>query len=68
MSLRLANLASETGRQLSLDERSRDRDQLDETIRQLTARYGSSPLYQVVDAEAWSEIPEDRQVLVEFDA
>jgi DNA polymerase-4 len=68
MSLRLANLASETGRQLSLDERSRDRDQLEETIRQLTARYGSSPIYQVVDAEAWSEIPEDRQVLVEYDA
>jgi DNA polymerase-4 len=68
MTLRLANLSGETGKQLGFDERSRVRSQTEEAIRQLTVRYGSSPIFQCVDAEPWSPIPEDRRVLVEYDA
>jgi hypothetical protein len=67
MTLRLSGLTGETGKQLGFDERSRRRSQTDEAIRQLTARYGSSPVFQCVDAEPWSPIPEDRQILVEYD-
>ena len=67
LGLRLNNLAGETGRQLSLGER-RDTDNLQEAVRQLKTRYGHSPLYQCIEAEPWSVIPEDRYLLVESDA
>ncbi|MPZ51015.1 MAG: hypothetical protein GEU75_17225 [Dehalococcoidia bacterium] len=68
MSLRLASLAAESGKQLSFDDRSRVRRQIEEAIRQLKTRYGFSPIYRCVDVEPWSAIPEDRQILVESDA
>jgi nucleotidyltransferase/DNA polymerase involved in DNA repair len=68
MSLRMSGLAGEMGRQLSLGERARQRRQLEEAIRQLRTRYGYSPIYNCVDVEPWSVIPEHRQILVESDA
>lgn len=68
LSLRLAGLTGETGKQLSLDGRVRLQRQLEEAVRQLKARYGASPIYRCLDVEAWSVIPEERQILVESDA
>lgn len=68
LGLRLGGLTGQTGKQLSLGERSRLHNQVEEAIRQLKARYGFSPVYRCVDVEPWSVIPEERQVLVESDA
>jgi DNA polymerase IV len=67
LSLRLSGLSGETGRQLSLGEKGRQQRQLQEAVRQLKARYGFSPIYQCVDVEPWSAVPEERQILVESD-
>jgi len=68
LTLRLGGLTGETGKQLALGERGRLQRQLQEAVRQLKARYGHSPIYQCVDVEPWSAIPEERQILVESDA
>jgi DNA polymerase-4/protein ImuB len=68
LALRVGGLAGETGKQLTLGERGRLQRQLEETIRQLKARYGYSPIYRCMDVESWSVIPEERQILVESDA
>ena len=67
LTLCLAGLAGETGKQMSLGERGRLQRQLEECVRQLKARYGYSPIYRCVDVESWSVIPEERQILVESD-
>jgi DNA polymerase-4/protein ImuB len=67
LSLRLGGLTGETGKQLLLGQKQRQQRQLEEAIRQLKARYGYSPIYRCVDVEAWSVVPEDRQILVESD-
>lgn len=67
MSLKLEGLTGETGQQLSLDERSRLRRQLEDAISQLKVRYGHSPVYRCLEVEAWSPVPEDRWILVESD-
>ena len=41
---------------------------LAEAIRSLTQRYGSSPLYYVVEVEPWSRIPERRHALLPCDS
>jgi len=68
ISLRLGGLTGDTGKQLSLGERGRLQRQLEESIRQMKARYGYSPVFSCVDVEPWSVIPEQRQILVESDA
>ncbi len=68
LSLRLGGLTGETGKQLSLGERGRLQQQLEESIRQLKVLYGYSPVFSCVDVEPWSVIPEERQILVESDA
>ncbi len=68
ITLRLDGLTGETGKQLTLGKRGRLQRQLEESIRQLKARYGYSPIFNCVDVEPWSVIPEQRQLLVEFDA
>jgi nucleotidyltransferase/DNA polymerase involved in DNA repair len=67
LTLRLEGLTGESGKQLSLGDHSRLQRQLEETIEQLKARYGYSPVYRCVDVEPWSVIPEERQILVESD-
>lgn len=67
LSLRLSNLTHEQGKQLSLGQRGRRRQHLEEAIRQLKVRYGYSPIYRCLDVESWSVIPEERQILVESD-
>jgi len=36
-------------------------------VRQLKARYGRSPVAQVVEVEPWSRIPERRHALIDYD-
>ena len=67
ISLRLGGLTQEIGKQLSLGERGRLQLQLEESIRQLKTRYGYSPVFNCLDVEPWSAIPEQRQILVESD-
>lgn len=66
LTLRLIGLTGEAGRQLALGERARQQRQVEESVRQLRARYGYSPVYYCVDVEPWSVIPEQRQILVEY--
>lgn len=68
ISLELIGLSGEAARQVSMFmARSGRMRQLLETIRQLHTRYGSVPLYQVVEVEPWSRIPERRWALVPYD-
>jgi nucleotidyltransferase/DNA polymerase involved in DNA repair len=66
--LRLGGLTGQTGKQLTLGDHGRLQRQLEESVRQLKARYGFSPIYRCVDVESWSVVPEERQILVESDA
>ncbi len=66
--LELAGLTHESGRQPSLfREAARRREELEETLRQLKARYGHCPVGHVVEVEPWSRVPERRMALAEFD-
>lgn len=68
LSLKLDGLTGEKGQQLSLDQTSRMRKQLEESLAQLKERYGHSPVYRCLEIEPWSAIPEERWILVESDA
>jgi nucleotidyltransferase/DNA polymerase involved in DNA repair len=67
LGLRLSGLTGGTGRQLGLGEK-RWLDALDESVRQLKARFDYSPIYRFVEVEPWSALPEDRSALIEYDA
>ncbi|HLG69623.1 MAG TPA: DNA polymerase Y family protein, partial [Chloroflexota bacterium] len=68
LGLELLRLGPETARQLPLfAKRIRQRRQLAEAARQLTARYGQTPLYRPVEVEPWSRIPERRWALTPFE-
>ena len=62
----LKNLTGEAGRQESLFQDVRRRDQLRDTIAQLETTFGRNPIYQVREVEPWSRIPERRHALVPF--
>lgn len=47
--------------------RSWQAQRLASAIRELTQRYGVSPIYRVVEVERWSRIPERRHALMSFD-
>jgi len=68
LSLRLAGLTGQSGKQLFLGEKRSLQLQLEEAVNQLKARYGYSPVYRCVEVEPWSVIPEERWILVESDA
>ncbi len=66
--LTLAGLVSETAKQELLPGlRSRKTASLVASARQLKRRYGSSPLYHIVEVEPWSRIPERRHALISYD-
>ncbi|HLI50355.1 MAG TPA: hypothetical protein VKU87_01080, partial [Thermomicrobiaceae bacterium] len=61
-------LSSEIARQGVLPMASARRARrLAAAIRELTQRYGVSPIYRVVEVEPWSRIPERRHALMSFD-
>ena len=65
--LTLKDLTGEVGRQESLFQDVRRREQLRETITQLMVSQGHNPIYQVREMEPWSRIPERRRALVAFE-
>jgi len=68
LSIELSGFAGETGKQEGFfsDDRRRQ-PQVAEAVRQLKARYGQSPVAQVVEVEPWSRIPERRHALIDYD-
>ena len=63
----MTDTAGESGTQASLFADIRKQQQLREVMRQLETRLRARPpIYQVMDIEPWSRLPERRQVLVEF--
>jgi len=66
--LELRGLAPIHGRQLELFPGPRDRkEELEECLRQLGARYGACPVSRIVEVEPWSRIPERRLALIDYD-
>jgi nucleotidyltransferase/DNA polymerase involved in DNA repair len=68
LTIELSGFAGETGKQEGFfsDDRRRQ-PQIAEAVRQLKARYGRSPVAQVVEVEPWSRIPERRHALIDYD-
>jgi DNA polymerase-4/protein ImuB len=69
LELELAGLTAESGRQPSLlgAERVRRREHMDDMVRHLKVRYGTSPVARMVEVERWSRIPERRWALMDYD-
>lgn len=68
LALELLGLDAEAPQQPSLFQApSRRKAQVAEAARQLRARYGAPSLYNVVEVESWSRIPERRWALAPFD-
>ncbi len=69
VTVELLGLAQEASKQGGLwsAARGRRQGQLRETVRQLKARFGQSPVQRVVEVEPWSRIPERRRALIDFD-
>jgi DNA polymerase-4/protein ImuB len=68
LSIELTGLTARTGKQEGFFGGDRRRQpQFAEAISQLKARYGRSPVSQVVEVEPWSRIPERRHALIDYD-
>ena len=68
ITIELCGLVNTGGAQEQLPSlRARRPRQLADASRQLKQRYGMSGLFQVVEVEPWSRIPERRQALLVFD-
>jgi nucleotidyltransferase/DNA polymerase involved in DNA repair len=68
LSIELSGFAGETGKQDGFFSGDRRRQpQVAEAVRQLKARYGRSPVAQVVEVEPRSRIPERRHALIDYD-
>ena len=69
--LELRGLTREGGRQGQLFREwstlGGRREELEEMLRQLKARYNHCPVGRVVEVEPWSRVPERRMALVDFD-
>jgi DNA polymerase-4/protein ImuB len=67
--LELVALTPAAGRQETLwvDAKRQQRELLQETLRQLKARYGYCPVGRVVEVEPWSRIPERRVAFLAYD-
>ncbi|MEZ4625629.1 MAG: hypothetical protein R2843_12740 [Thermomicrobiales bacterium] len=68
LAIELSDISTENARQQMIDglRVSRTRP-LIESARQLKSRYGASPLFEIVEVEPWSRIPERRHALMPFD-
>ena len=66
--LQLSDLCAESGKQSGMFTGNAGRElQLQESVRQLKARFGRTPVYRMVEVEPWSRIPERRQALIDYD-
>ena len=68
LALELSGLTQEPAKQAGLFAgKGRRQRQLVEAVRQLRARFGRTAIYQVVEVEPWSRLPERRHALIDFD-
>ena len=68
LAIELSEISAEAARQTLLDGLRVSRTlPLIEAARQLKSRYGASPLFEIVEVEPWSRIPERRHALMPFD-
>jgi len=68
LSIELSGFAGETGKQEGFFSGDRRRQpQVAEAVHQLKARYGRSPVLQIVEVEPWSRIPERRHAVIDYD-
>jgi nucleotidyltransferase/DNA polymerase involved in DNA repair len=68
LAIELSGFAQEMGKQQGFfSSNGRQRRQVAESIRQLKARYGRSPVLQILEVEPWSRIPERRHALIDYD-
>ncbi len=68
LTLELSGLTVATAQQEALlGARPRRTRQIVDAIRQLKQRYGTSPIYRIVEVEPWSRIPERRRALISYD-
>lgn len=68
LAVELQGLVPAAGQQLALpDARTALRGRLEESLRQLKARYGYCPVGRVVEMEPWSRVPERRLALIDYD-
>jgi nucleotidyltransferase/DNA polymerase involved in DNA repair len=68
LSLELMELGGEGAKQASFFSlHNKQEGQIAEAARQLSARYGHTPLAHVIEVEPWSRIPERRWALVPYD-
>lgn len=68
LTLELSGLTVEAAHQEALlGARPRRTRQIVDAIRQLKQRYGTSPIYHIVEVEPWSRIPERRRALISYD-
>lgn len=65
----LSGIGREVGKQAKLfTDTQQNLDQIGEAIRQLRARYGRDVVGRIVEVDPWSRHPEERSVLVAYDA
>ena len=71
LELELGGLTAEHARQPGLFQdharRLQQREQLDQMVRQLKARFGRTPITQIVEVEPWNRLPERRHALMDYD-
>jgi nucleotidyltransferase/DNA polymerase involved in DNA repair len=68
LQIELIGFTAEQARQESLlSARPRQWQGIVDAVRQLKQRYGTSPIYRIVEVEPWSRIPERRRALISFD-
>ena len=68
LSIELSGFAGDMGKQEGFFSGDRQRQpQVAEAVRQLKARYGHSPVLQIVEVEPWSRIPERRHAVIDYD-
>ncbi|MPZ23829.1 MAG: DNA polymerase Y family protein [Dehalococcoidia bacterium] len=68
VTLRLTDFCGETGKQSGMFSGNSGRElQLHESVRQLKARFGRTPIFRLVEVEPWSRIPERRRALIDYD-
>jgi nucleotidyltransferase/DNA polymerase involved in DNA repair len=68
LQIELIGFTAEHARQESLlSARPKQFQAIIDAVRQLKQRYGTSPIYRIVEVEPWSRIPERRRALISFD-
>ena len=63
----LGKIGGESGKQGSLFREVRKRDQITSAIEQINISQGKNHIYQMVEVEPWSRIPERRHALIPFE-